>query len=104
MSDNNSDPFNQLSSEDQKRAIDVGIAAILIGLRIPSTGKPLYDYVASEFSSCYSIPANLARYALRSLGRNLTAQDWTLIIQKEGETLVTKFHPLPLKKDEVDQH
>jgi hypothetical protein len=87
------DAFDQLSNEDQKAAIDTAVAAILIGLRIPSTGKPLYDFVASEFASSRGLPANVVKYALRSLGRSLTAQNWTLSIVKDGEGVITKFVP-----------
>lgn len=96
------DPFNQLNADDQKCAIDVAIAAVLIGVRIPATGKPLYDYIATEFSASRTIPSNLAKYALRSLGRSLTHQDWTLQIEKEGEEIVTSFTPRPRPRKEAD--
>jgi hypothetical protein len=88
-----SDAFNQLGPEDQKAAIDVAIAAVLIGLRISTTGKPLYDWMATEFAATHNIPPNVAKYALRSLGRGLTAQNWTLIINKDGEGVTTQFKP-----------
>jgi hypothetical protein len=86
-------PFEQLNDEDRMAAIDVAIAAVLIGLRIPSTGKPLYDWIATEFSSCRSLPPNVVKYALRSLGQELYGQDWTMTIEKRGGGLVTKFVP-----------
>src|SRR4029077_1616812 len=88
-----SHPFNQLNKEDQKAAIDVAVAAILIGLRISSTGKPLYDWMANEFASCRGLPANVVKYALRSLGRSLLKQNWSLTIEKDGEGIMTKFTP-----------
>ena len=88
-----SDAFEQLSEEDQKAAIDVAVATILIGLRIPSTGKPLYDWIATEFTSSRSLPANVVKYALRSLGRSLAAQNWEMVIKKDGEGLTTVFTP-----------
>lgn len=93
------DPFNQLNSDDQKCAIDIAVAAVLVGVRLPSTGKPLYDYIATEFASARTIPANLAKYALRSLGRNLIRQNWTLTIKKDGEGLTTEFRPQPKETD-----
>jgi len=87
------DAFSQLATEDQKAAIDVAVSAILIGLRIPSTGKPLYDWMATEFSSCRSLPPNVVKYALRSLGQGLLSQNWTLTIEKDGEGIITKFVP-----------
>jgi len=88
-----SDAFEQLASDDQKAAIDVAVAAIVIGVRIPSTGKPLYDWMATEFSSSRSLPPNVVKYALRSLGQSLTHQNWTLTITKDGMGIVTSFTP-----------
>lgn len=88
-----SDAFDQLSEEDQKAAIDVAVAAIVIGLRIPSTGKPLYDWMATEFTSCRGLPANVVKYALRSLGGSLLKQNWELTITKNGEGITTVFTP-----------
>jgi hypothetical protein len=86
-----SDPFEQLNKEDQGAAIDVAVAAILIGMRIPSAGKALYDFVASEFSISRSLPSNLTKYALRSLGRALTDQNWELTVTKKDDAFTTKF-------------
>lgn len=91
--ENEQSPFNELGPEDQKAAIDIAIAAILIGLRIQSTGKPLYDWIASEFASSRTLPPNVVRYALRHLGRALAHEDWALVIEKKGEALTTKFTP-----------
>jgi hypothetical protein len=88
------EPSEQLNEEDQMAAIDVAIAAVLIGLRIPSAGKPLYDFLGSEFASSRGLPPNVVRYALRHLGQGLFAQDWTLVIEKRGAAVITKFsHP-----------
>jgi hypothetical protein len=84
-------PFDQLNPEDQMAAIDVAVSTVLIGLRIPSANKPLYDFIATEFASCRQLPANVVRYALRSLGRELFDQDWTLTIEKREGRVVTKF-------------
>jgi hypothetical protein len=90
------DPFNELSNADQKVAIDAAIALILLGTRMPAVGQPLYDYVTTEFVSCYHVPANLAKYAMRSLAKALMAQDWTLTISKTGSQITTKFTPQPI--------
>lgn len=87
------DPFDQLGPDDKKAAIDVAVAAILIGLRIPSTGKPLYDWMATEFSGCHSLPLNMVRYALRSVGKSLATQNWELTIKKNGPEVTTSFKP-----------
>jgi hypothetical protein len=92
-----SDAFSQLGKEDQKAAIDVAVAAIVIGLRIPSTGKPLYDWMATEFTSCRGLPANVVKYALRSLGQGLLKENWTLTVEKDGEGISTRF--VPIKKE-----
>ena len=86
--------FDQLNGQNQMAAIDAAVATILLGIRIPSTGKPLYDWMATEFASCYSLSPNVVKYALRDLGEELYAQDWTLTIEKRGAGLSTKFsHP-----------
>jgi hypothetical protein len=87
------DAFDQLSAEDQKCAIDVAVAAILIGTRLSSTDKALYDYILTEFARSRTIPSNLAKYALRSLARTLSEQNWELTIRKDGQGLVTSFTP-----------
>lgn len=84
-------PFSQLSSADQKDAIDIGVALTLLGSRLPSTGKPLFDYVATEFVSCYRLPHNLGRHVLRDVGHALIGGDWTLTIVKKGDEIVTSF-------------
>lgn len=96
-----SDPFNQLNTEDQKCAIDVAVATILIGMRL-GADKALYDYVLTEFARSRTIPNNLAKYAIRNLGRTLTVQNWTLTIKKESGELVTSFTPEPIKDNELD--
>ena len=96
----NSDAFEQLNHKDQKSAIDLAVATIVVGLRIPSTGKPLYDWMATEFASTYSIPPNVAKYALRSLGRRLMDQNWELTITKNGDGVTTSFTP----EDREDDH
>lgn len=83
--------FEELGEDDQMAAIDVAVATVLVGLRIPSTGKPLYDWVATEFASCRTLPPNVVKYALRHLGQSLYVQDWTLVIEKHGKEVVTKF-------------
>jgi hypothetical protein len=97
------DAFSQLNAEDQKAAIDVAVAAVLIGLRIPSTGKPLYDWMATEFASTRSLPPNVVKYALRSLGQALFRQNWTLIIEKDKDGIITKFTPEWKEGDDGDQ-
>jgi hypothetical protein len=84
-------PFQQLSETDQKAAIDIGICVSVLGARLPSCGKPLFDYVASEYVKDYGIPANIAKYALRQVGEALFTSEWTFTIQKTGQGLVTSF-------------
>jgi hypothetical protein len=84
-------PFDQLNEADQKAAIDIGICVAVLGARIPSCGKPLFDYVATEFVSCYSLPPNIAKYALREVGQSLFSSEWTFTIEKTGQGLVTTF-------------
>jgi hypothetical protein len=86
-------PFEELSPEDQKAAIDVSVCAVLIGLRTPSAGKAFFDWLATEFARCRTLPPNVVKYALRSLGQELYSQDWTMTIEKRGSRVVTKFSP-----------
>jgi hypothetical protein len=86
-------PFDQLSDDDKKAATDVVVATLLIGLRIPSTGTPLYQYLANEFAKGRSLPANMVRYALQGMGQALVEEDWTLTVYKVGERLTSKFTP-----------
>lgn len=94
-----SDAFNQLNDADQKAAIDVSIATVLLGLRISSTDQKLYDWVATEFASSRTIPSNLTKYALRELGQVLLKEDWTLLIQKSGDQVTTEFTPVRKSKN-----
>ena len=94
------DPFDELGPDDQKAAIDVAIAAILIGMRIPSPGQQqLHDWIATEFAGTHGLPSNKAKYALRSVGRTLVEEDWRLTITKEGPTFTTKFSPQRIKDE-----
>jgi hypothetical protein len=88
-----SDAFTQLNDDDQKAAVDVSVATVVLGLRISSTGQALYDWVATEFATSRSIPSNLTKYALRDLGKVLLKEDWTLLIEKSGEQVTTHFTP-----------
>jgi len=92
-----SNAFDQLSLGDQKCAIDISIAALIIGTRL-GADKALYDYVLAEFARSQTIPANLAKYALRSLGENLFKQDWSFTVTKKGSELAAQFHPAPLNE------
>jgi hypothetical protein len=84
-------PFEQLGAEDQKAAIDVGVCVTVLGTRVPSCGKPLFDFVATEFVSSYKLPPNMGKYALRQMGRSLFDSDWTFTVEKKGDALVTRF-------------
>lgn len=84
-------PFEQLSEADQKAAIDIGVCVAVLGTRVPSCGKPLFDYVATEFVSSYNLPPNIAKYALRQIGRSLYTSNWTFTVEKRGNELVTRF-------------
>jgi hypothetical protein len=86
-------PFDELSGDDQKTAVDVAVALIAIGIRIPSTTKAMYDYVASEFARSQTLPSNKVRYALRDLAKTLSTENWTWEISKKEMTIVTKFTP-----------
>jgi hypothetical protein len=84
-------PFDQLSAADQKAAIDVGICVSVLGTRIPSCGKPLFDYIASEFVASHTLPANIVKYALRQIGQSLFDSNWEFTVKKLGSELITEF-------------
>ena len=101
-------PFDELSEADQKAAIDIGICVSVLGARIPSCGRPLFDYIATEFVSCYSLPPNIAKYALRQIGQSLFNTEWTFTVEKTSDGLVTTFTPVeqnngdsPLQEPEI---
>jgi hypothetical protein len=95
-----SEVFNELSPQDQKVAIDIAVATILLGVRLPGCGQQLfYDFIAAEFTSSYTLSSNVAKYALRSLAKTLLEQDWVLTIKKEKGKIVTSFTPEPIKND-----
>ena len=83
-------PFEQLSEADQKAAVDIGVAVSVLGTRL-NCGKELYDFVATEFVRRYSIPANIAKYALREVGKSLFTNDWTFTAEKKAGGLTTSF-------------
>jgi hypothetical protein len=88
-----SHPFEQLSWEEKKAAIDIVIAAVVLVNRLPdAVGKPLYDYLETEFANNFSLPINRARYSLRGLSEVLFYQEWKFIVTKEGGTLKTEFY------------
>lgn len=86
-------PFEELSVEMQKAATDVGCLATALGVRLPSAGKPLFDFVCEEFLKSYAL-GNSGKYALREVGKELWNSDWEFTITKRGKRLVTKFEKL----------
>lgn len=87
------DPFDLLSEDEQKAAIEVAVAVTLLELRMPSAAQLLYDLVADEFATTYILSHNVTKYALQSLGRRLMAQNWTLVIEKNQDKVSTIFTP-----------
>jgi hypothetical protein len=86
------EPFEQLSPEDQKTAIDVTVAVSLLVTRLPALSDLVLDAIIEEFSAQYNLPKNTARYALRSLGQTLFATPWTCTITKDFEdNIATRF-------------
>jgi hypothetical protein len=83
------EPFEQLSPEDQKTAIDLTVAVSLLVTRLPALSELVFNAIIEEFSVQYELPKNTARYALRSLGRTLFATSWTCTITKDFEDNIT---------------
>lgn len=84
-------PFEQLSEADQKAAIDVSICVTVLGTRLPSCGQQFVDYVVSEFVKSYTLPPNIAKYALREIAESLFVNEWVFTAEKKGPKLVTAF-------------
>jgi hypothetical protein len=95
--------FDDLSEDDQKAAIDVAVAKVLIDARIPSTGTLHDNYIVTEFAGCRTLPPNKIKYALRSIGQSLLKSDWKMTIEKQHGRLVTTFVLIPGDTDESVQ-
>jgi hypothetical protein len=88
-----SDAFNQLPEVDQKAAVDISVALLVIGLRITTIDQTMYDFVATEFCRSRTLSPNVVKYALRALAKRIYMQDWTLMIQKIGDEVTSTFTP-----------
>jgi hypothetical protein len=87
----NTGPFEELNQADRECAIDCVAACAVLSARIPSVGKPLYDWLATEFASTHGVPKNVARYALRAIGQKLYGSDWGFTVTKKEDKLITVF-------------
>ena|SRR5215475_13629922 len=93
-------PFDQLTPEQQKAAVDIGVTVAVLGTRIPTAGKELYDLVCEHFMKSYTL-GNEGKYALRELGKELFASNWELTVTKRGARLVTQFEKLQGDNGEI---
>lgn len=93
-------PFDQLTNEQQKAAIDIGVTAAVLGHRIPSVGKELYDLVCEHFLQSYTL-GNEGKYALRHVGAELLVSNWQFTVTKRGTRMVTKFEKLQGDNGEI---
>lgn len=85
-------PFEELSATDQKTAIDIAVAASLIVTRLPAISELVFDAISREFAAFYDIRSNIAKYALRSIGKTLFQTQWTCTITKDAAgKIVTQF-------------
>jgi hypothetical protein len=91
--------FEELNQTDRECAIDCAIAATVLAARIPSCGKPLYDWLITEFASTYNLPKNAARSALRDISQQLYKTDWGFSVTKKEEKLITLFVPVEASGD-----
>jgi hypothetical protein len=87
-------PFERLSTEEQKAAVDIAVALTVLGTRIPSLNKAFTDILAAEFTSCYAVDPNVAKYALRELGASLFKENWEFTVHKTGMMITTEFKPI----------
>jgi hypothetical protein len=86
--------FEDLNQADRECAIDCAVAAVILASRIPSVGKPLYDWLTTEFATTYNLPKNAVRYILRDIGQSLYGTDWAFSVTKKEEKLITLFVPV----------
>lgn len=86
-------PFDELSPDMQKCVIDVGVLSTALGVRLPSAGKALFDFILAEFLKSYTLP-NSGKYALRHVAAELWNSDWEFTVTKRGKRMVTKFEKL----------
>lgn len=91
--------FEELNEADRESAIDCAIAAVILASRIPSVGKPLYDWLTTEFASTYNLPKNVVRSILREVGQTLYKTDWGFSVTKKDEKLITLFVPVQASGD-----
>ena len=92
VSKENLKPFEQLSVDQQKVAIDLVVACSLIVTRLPSINVEAFKAIERDFAAKYDVPANVARYALRSLGQTLFQSAWNCMITKDTESnIATHF-------------
>jgi hypothetical protein len=87
-------PFERLSVEEQKAAVDVAVALTVLGTRIPTLSKGFSDAVATEFVNSYKVVPNVAKYALRELGVSLFKENWEFTVHKTGMMITTEFKPI----------
>jgi hypothetical protein len=87
-------PFEELNKSDRESAIDCTVATVILASRIPSCGKPLYDWLITEFASTYGLPKNAVRWALRDIGQRLYGTDWAFSVTKREERVITLFLPV----------
>lgn len=90
------EPFDQLSPQQKQCAIDVTVASAILAARLPSMAgnKTFNDWLVAWFSATYQLPHQISRYALRHIGASLFATDWNFSVEKNQQTLVTKFRQI----------
>jgi hypothetical protein len=93
----NTGPFEELNQADRECAIDCVAAVTVLAARIPSVGKPLFDWLATEFASTHGIPKSLVNQALRQIGQQLFKSDWGFSVTKKDDKLITLFLPTEQK-------
>lgn len=89
-------PFEELSVDQQKVAIDLVVACSLIVTRLPTISQEVFKAIEAEFAAQYDAPANIARYAMRSLGNTMFETEWTCTVTKgDDNVLATHFKQEP---------
>lgn len=81
-------PFDRLSPDQQKVAIDLAVACSLIVTRLPSISQAVFQLVEADFAAQYDVSTGIGKYALRECGRTLFETAWSCTVTKDSNNLV----------------
>ena len=77
-------PFDKLSDEQKKMAIDIAIGMSIISARVPSFNADIFKLIANAWSIDSGVDPNVCRYALSGVSSTLYNTSWEFHVIKEG--------------------